>query len=167
MIFCKVTVSWVAVDCRLKLNKMNWKLNMLPKSSTNRKRIRLFHIWTQFNLFWCRFGFPWNWLAERFLQKRRWFFFVVATRVFCKTMCTVTTKQHKCPFLVLKGNVQNVAASFALFTVVEASCFIGWNVNKLFVSTCWTTHISNSLLYFVVHTKFFLFIFGWLKWDII
>ena len=166
MIFCKLNVSWVAVDCRLKLIKMIWKLNTSLKSSANWKRIRWFHNWTHFNLLWFRFGCAWLWLAEKFLQKWRWFFFfVVATRLSCKTMCTVTAKQHNCRFLVLKRNIQNVAAGFALFKVVETGRFICWNVNTLFISTCWTLHISDSLLYFVVHTQFFLSIFGWLKWD--
>ena len=43
----------------------------------------------------------------------------------CKTMCIITAKQQKCRFLVLKRNIQNVAAGFALFTVVESSSFIG------------------------------------------
>ena len=139
---------------------------MLLKSSANRKRIRLFHIWTHFNFFWFRFGCAWLWLAEKILQKRRWFFFfVVATRLSCKTMCAVTAKQHNCRFLFLKRNIQNVAASFALFTVVKTSRFIGWKVNTLFVSTRGTIHISNSLD--VVHAQFFLSIFVWLKWDFI
>ena len=117
--------------------------------------------------FCCGFGFAWNWLAENFLQKWRWlFFFVVATRLSCKKMCTVTAKQQNCRFLVLKRNIQNVIAGFALFTVVETSHFIGWNVNTFFVFTCWTIHISNSLLYFVVHTQAFLSVFGWFKWTI-
>ena len=165
MILCKLAVSWL-VDCWLKLNKMIWNLNKWLKSSTNGKRIRLFHIWTLFNLFWFRFRCAWLWLAEKFLQKWRWFFcFVVATRLSCKTMCTVTAKQHNCRLLVLKRNIQNVAASFALFTVVETSRFIGWNVNTRFISTRWTTHISDSLD--VVHTQFFFSIFGWLKWEVI
>ena len=44
---------------------------------------------------------------------------------FCKTMSTVTNKQHNCLFLVLKRNIENVAAGFALLTVVETSRFIG------------------------------------------
>ena len=60
------------------------------------------------------------------MEKWRWlFFFVVATRLFCKIMFTVAAKQHNCRFLVLKRNIQNVAAGFALFTVVEASRFVG------------------------------------------
>ena len=161
MIFCKLNVSWVAVDCSLKLIEMIWKMNMSPKSIANRKWIRLFHIWTHFNLFWFRLGCAWLWLAEKFLQKWKWFsFFVVATRFSCKTLCTATAKQHNCRILVLKKNIQNVAAGFALFTVVETSRFIGWKVNTLFISTWWTIHISDSLLYFVIHTQFFLSIFG-------
>ena len=123
--------------------------------------------WNNFYLFWFRLGCAWLWLAGKFLHKRRWlFFFVVATRLSCKTRCTVTTKQHNCRFLVLKMNIRNVAAGFALFTVVEISRFIGSNVDTLFISTCWTIHISNNLLYFAVHIQFFLSIFGGLKWDI-
>ena len=121
-------------------------MNMLLKSSTNRKRIRLFHIWTRFDLFWFKFGCAWLWLAEKFLQKWRWFL-VIATRLSGKAMCTVTNKQHKCRFLVLKRSIQNVTAGFAFFTVVETSCFIGWNVNTLFISTCWTIHNSDSFPY--------------------
>ena len=52
-------------------------------------------------------------------------FFVVTTRLSCKTMCAVTAKQHNCRFLVLKRNIRKVTAGFALFTVSETSCFIG------------------------------------------
>ena len=52
-------------------------------------------------------------------------FFVVATRLSRKKMCTVTAKQHNCRLLVLKRNIQNVTRGFALFTVVETSRFIG------------------------------------------
>ena len=149
------------------MNETSWKMNVLLKSSTNRKRIRFFHIWTHFNLFWFKFGCAWLWLAEKFLQKWRWFFFfVVATRLLCKTMCTVTSKQHNCQFLVLKRNIENVAAGFGLFTVGETSRLIGWNVNTLFKFSCWPIHISDSLSYIIVHTQLFLCIFGCLKWDI-
>ena len=53
-----------------------------------------------------------------------------------------------------------MAAGFALLTVVETSRFIGWKVNTLFISTCWTIHISKRLFYFVVHTQFFFSVFG-------
>ena len=56
---------------------------------------------------------------------RRLSFFVIATRLSCKTISTLTVKQHNCRFLVLKKNIQKVAAGFALFTVVETSRFIG------------------------------------------
>ena len=61
-----------------------------------------------------------------FFTEKRWFFFlVVATRLTCKTMCTVTAKQHNSRILVFNRNNQNVAARFALFTVKETSRFIG------------------------------------------
>ena len=69
-----------------------------------------------------------------------------------------TTKQHKCRFLVLKRNIQNVAAGFALFTVVETCRLFG--CTTLFVSTCRTIHISDSFSYFVVYRQFFLSLFG-------
>ena len=85
---------------------------------------------------------------------------VVATRLSCKTMCTITANQHNCRFLVHKRNIRNMAEGFALLTVVETNRFIGYNVNTFFNSTCWTKNVSNSLLYFVVHTQLFLSIFG-------
>ena len=48
--------------------------------------------------------------------KREFFFFVATTRLFDETKCVITTKQHECRFLVLKTNIQNVAARFALKT---------------------------------------------------
>ena len=126
--------------------------------SSNGVSTRLCHKWNNFYFFWFKFGWAWLQLAGKFLQK--WtpiFFFAVATRVSCKTICTVTAKQHNCQFLVLEWNFQNVAAGFALFTVEEISRFISWNRNTLFISTCSTIHISNSFLYFIVHTHFFLF----------
>ena len=36
-----------------------------------------------------------------------------------------TTKQHNCRFLVLKRNIQNETAGFALFTVVQTNHLIG------------------------------------------
>ena len=137
-------------------------MNKLLKSSTNRKRIRLLHIWTHISLFWCGFGFAWNLLAEKSLEKWRWFlFFVVATRLSCKTMCTITTKQH-CRFLVLKRNFQNWAAGFALLTVVENNRFISWIVNTRFISTCWTKHIYKIFLILLsTHNSSFLILVDW------
>ena len=136
--------------------------------STNGVSTRLYHKWNNFCVFWFRFGCAWIWLAEKFIQLWEWFFFfVVATRLSCKIMCTVTAKQQNFRFFVLKRNIQNVAAGFALFTVVETSRFMGWNVNTLFFSACWTIHISDSFSYFVIHTQFFLSIFGWLKWKFV
>ena len=76
--------------------------------------------------FWFRIRCAWLLLAEKFRQKWRWFFFfVVETRLSCKTMCAMTAKQNNSRFLVLKMNFQNVAADFAVFTLVETSRFIG------------------------------------------
>ena len=130
---------------------------MSLESSTNRKRIHLFHIWTHFVLFLAQVRVCLLVIGGEISSKIEMvFLFVVLTSLSCKTMCTVTTKQHNCRFLVLKRNIQNVAAGFALFTVVKTSR----NVNTLFVSTCWTIHISDSLSYFVVYTQFFLSIYG-------
>ena len=125
--------------------------------SNNGGSTRLYHKWINFYLFWFRFGCAWLWLAAKFhLKWRRLLFFVVATPLSCKTMCTVTAKQLNCRLLVLKRNIQNVEAGFSLFTVGEYSRFIGRNTNTLFSSTRSTIHISNRLLYFVVLTQFFL-----------
>ena len=149
---------------RMKVYKGIMYMKFWITVSTNGVSTRLCHKCLSFYFFWFRFGCAWLRLAEKFLQKRKWlFFFVVATRLSCNA------KQHNCQFLVLKKNIQNVAAGFALFTVVETSCFIGWIVKTLFLSKCWlynsTRRISNSRSYYVVHTQFFLSNFGWLKWD--
>ena len=142
-------------------------MKFLLTVSTNGVSAQLCHYWNNFHLFWFRFGFAWLWSAEKVLQKWRWFFFfVVATRLSCKTMCTITTKQHNCRFLVLKWIIKNMAAGFALFTLVKTIRFIRWSVATFFISTCWKIHISNNLLYFVVHTQFFLSIFGWFKCNV-
>ena len=91
--------------------------------STNGVSTRLCHKRNNFYLFWFKFGCACLWLAEKVLQKWRWFFSVVATRLFCQTMFTITTRQHDCRFLVLQRIIENVAAGFALFTVVETSPF--------------------------------------------
>ncbi len=135
--------------------------------STNGMSTRLCHKWNNFCLFKVRFGCGWLWLAEKILHKWRWFFFfAVANRLSCKTIFTINTKLHKCRFLVLERSIHNVTTGFALFPVVKTSRFTGWCKNTLLISTCWTIHISNNLLYFVVQTQFFLSIFDWLKWDI-
>ena len=137
---------------------------MLLKSSTNRKRIRLFHNWTRFVLSRFMFGCAWLWLAEKFLQKRRWFFFfVVATHLFCKAMCSITAKQHNYWFLILERNIQNVVAGFALFTVVETSRFLGWNVKHfsfLHIGQFTSPIVSCTLL--STHKSFFLCLGDWI-----
>ena len=93
------------------------------------------------------------------------FYFVVMTRLSRKTMCTITNKQHNWRCLVLRRNIQHVRAGFALFRVVITGSCVSWKANTLFNSTCSTIHISNNLLYFFVHTQFFLSILGPFKWD--
>ena len=56
-------------------------------------------------------------------SKKEVVFFVVATQFFCKAMCTITTKQHYCRFLIPKRIIQRVRAGFALSTVVETGNF--------------------------------------------
>ena len=153
--------------CRLKVTKMSLERICCLTVSTNGKSTRLGHKLEDFCFFWLSFGCGWLWMAEKLLQKKRWFFiFVVMTRLFTKAMRVFAAKLHNCRYLVLEKNIQNVAAGFAPFTVVETRRSIGSNVSTLFISTCWTIHISYSLFYFVVHTYFFLLLFGWLEWDI-
>ena len=45
---------------------------------------------------------------------------------------------------------KQVATGFTLFAAIETSRFIGWKVNTLFVSKCWTIHISNIVLYIFI-----------------
>ena len=61
-------------------------------------------------------------------------------------------------FWSLKGIFKMWRQALHFLQSVESCRFIGWNVNTLFVSTRGTIHISNSLD--VVHTQFFLSIFG-------
>ena len=98
--------------------------------------------------------------GRKFFRNGDGFFFTVATRLSCKARCTITTKQHNSRFLLLKRIIQNVTAGFALFTVVETRRFYS-NVKTFFISKCRTIHISNSLLYFLVHTQVFLHLVDW------
>ena len=62
----------------------------------------------------------WRW---NFFEKRRLFIFVNPTGLFGKTMCPIIAKKLNSPFSVLERNIQNVAASFAHFTVVETRLY--------------------------------------------
>ena len=66
-----------------------------------------------------------GWRINFFKDGDGFFFNVVTCRFSCKAMCTITTKQHSCRFLVLKRNIQNVRAGFALFAVVKIRCSVG------------------------------------------
>ena len=159
LFFRKLADQIWAVDSRLKLKK--WFEKWICCST--HQPIGNGYVYSVFGLILTFFGSIRMCLVviggETSLKSRWFFFFVVATLLFGKTMCTVLAKQHNCRFFVLE-TIQNVVAGFALFTVVETSRFIGWNVNTLFISTCWTIQISDSLSYFVVHTQIFLSTLG-------
>ena len=53
------------------------------------------------------------------------FLFPIRDSSFLQSNVHRIAKQHNCRFLVLKRNIQNFAAGFALFSVVEISRFIG------------------------------------------
>ena len=147
---------------------MRLEINFRLTVSTNGKSTRLRHKWKDFCIYWLRFRCGWLWLAEKFLQKRRWFSILIVTiHLLDKLTRAIAAKQQNCLFLVFEGNIQNMEAAFALFTVVETRRFIGWDTNKLFISTCWTINISNSLPHFLVHTHFFPSLFAWLNRDIV
>ena len=101
-------------------------MNMFFKSSANRKSIRLFHIWTHYNLFLVQVRVCLVVIGGEFSSKMEMvFLFRSREWTFCKTMGTVIAKQHNCRFMIIKRNIQNVAAGFALFAAVETSRFIG------------------------------------------
>ena len=95
-------------------------------ASAKGESIQLCRNWNVFCLLWYNLGCAWLWLAEEFLQKWWMLFLVVATRLSCKTMCTITTKQHNSWFLVLRRIFQNVTVGFTLLTVVETRRFYFW-----------------------------------------
>ena len=114
--------------------------------STNGESTRICHKWKCFCHFWYRLGCALLWLAGKVLQKWIWVsFFIVATHLFCKAMCTITTKQHKFWFLFLKRDIKHVRAGFTLFTVVKTRISTGLKVNTLFVGKFWTKCISINI----------------------
>ena len=74
-------------------------------------------------------------------------FFTVATRLFRKAMCSYTTKQRNCRFLVLRTNLKHVSVGIAFSKIIKTRVFVGWKVNTYFVWTYWTIHISNFISY--------------------
>ena len=61
-----------------------------------------------FSFFWYMFGCGWLCLAEKFLQRRKWFcFFVVTTRLFDEALPTICAKQPNCRFLVFFRECSN------------------------------------------------------------
>ena len=90
--------------CRLKVYKMRMQKIFWLTVSTNGYSIRSSHKKYDCCLFWQKLGCVWLWLADNFPQKRRWlFFFVVATRLFCKTMSTISTKKTFVDFCSVNG----------------------------------------------------------------
>ena len=83
---------------------------------------------------------------KSFFQNGDCFSFSKSRFVFCKAMCTITGKQKYDRFLVLKRIIQHARADFEFFAVVQKGKFAGRKVNTLFVSACWTKHISNNIL---------------------
>ena len=89
-------------------------------------------------------GCAWLWLAEKIHLKWKLISIViVATGFFYKTMCTITNKQNICGSVVHKGNIKHARAGFALLIVIKIH-FFGWNVNRLFVWTCWMIHVQTT-----------------------
>ena len=94
--------------------------------------------------------------------KTRWFFFfVVATRLFCTAMCSITAKQHNCRFLVLKRNIQNKTAGFALLTVVETSCFFLVEIKPHFSILHVAQYTSPIVFMLSTHNSFFPYLIDW------
>ena len=71
--------------------------------SVNENLTRLCHTRNDFNSFRQTFVCDWMWLAEK-----RLFFMVVATRLFCKAMSTISTKQCPSQLILPKWNIQAV-----------------------------------------------------------
>ena len=61
--------------------KVGMETNFSLTVSTNEESVRLRHKWKHFCFCWHRLGCSWLWLAETFLQKKRWYF-----------VCEVTTR---------------------------------------------------------------------------
>ena len=92
--------------CRLEVYKIRMEIKFWLTVSTNGESTRLCHKWNNFCLFGFTFWCAWLREVEKLIQKWRLIsFFIVATRFFCKPMCTITTKQHNCRFWTLKGRI--------------------------------------------------------------
>ena len=105
--FC-FTVDWECMKRAESVwNEWEWKwINEFLGNCVNHwDSTRLCHKWKDFYFFWLKFGGGWLWLAEKFFQKRRWFFFVVTTPLFDNAMCAIATKYQNCRFFVLQWSI--------------------------------------------------------------
>ena len=120
--------------------------------STNGVSTRLCHKWNICYFFWFRFGcVACDW-RRNFFRKGDGFPFSYSRLVFLAKQCVPSPPNNIIVGLwSLKGKFKTWQQSLH-FLVVETSRCIGGNKNTLFISTCWTIHISNTLLKFVVHT---------------
>ena len=101
-------------------------MKFLLTVSTNGVSTRLYQKRYNFCPFWVQVRMCLDLIGGEFSSNAEMvLLFHIVTRFSCKTMFTVTAKQHNCSSLVLKRIIQKVAAGFALFTVGETSCFIG------------------------------------------
>ena len=144
--------------------KIIWKINMLLKSSANRKRIRLFHIWTHFSLFLVRVRIRLQLIGGEISSKMGMVFLFHSRD--SSFMQNNVYRRHRqttnSSVLVLKRNIQNVAAGFALLTVVETGRFIASNLNTLFISTfCQYTSPIAARTLLSTHNSFSLYLVDW------
>ena len=96
-------------------------MNSWSTMSTIGKSTRSWLKWINYCLFWHRFGYGLMILTKKYYINTRWFFiFVVTTHLLDKTICTITTNQHNCWFLVSRRNFRTVAACLGLKTFMTA-----------------------------------------------
>ena len=71
-----------------------------------------------------------DWRKKKLQKWRLFLHFDVTTRLFDNAIGTITTKEHMFQFLVLKRNVQNVAAHFAFKTFVTVFIILSPRLDK-------------------------------------
>ena len=104
--------------------------------------------------------YTWIWLVEKLLLKCRWlFFFVVASRLFCKTMCTVTAKQYNCRFWSLQGLSKTWQQALHFLQTYKLVVF--WLKGKHFSLLHVGQYTSPIVLILSTHNSFFLYLVDW------
>ena len=99
--------------------------------------------------FWAQILVWLDWRRNFF--KKRWFLiFVVPTRLFGKAICSITTKQHNCRFLILKKQYPSRGCTFCiadirtaftiLFPCLDMLTLLSWTISAR------TIDISNNTL---------------------